>query len=113
MKFTLAVVLIVFASRGAGAARGQQPSPPPAPQAAAQPSGAEAIPQQAPTHATTSERCASGKDRSAAAEPAQQASASAPATKAPCLPPGKAAVKVTGSRNTKAHRHTVAKEQPV
>ena len=113
MKFTLAMVLIVFAIRGAGAAQGQQSSQPPPPQVEApQPGVAGAAPQQPTTPPPTSQPCVPGKDTCAVSEPAKQEPASAPAAKAQNQS-GKVAAKVTRSRKTKARRDNPAKEQPV
>lgn len=113
MKFTLAMVLIVFAIRGAGAAQGQQSSQPPPPQVEApQPGVAGAAPQQPTTPPPTSQPCVPGKDTCAVSEPAKQEPTSAPAAKAQDQS-GKVAAKVTRSRKTKARRDNPAKEQPV
>lgn len=113
MKFTLAMVLIVFAIRGAGAAQGQQSSQPPPPLVEApQPGIAGAAPQQPTTPPPTSQPCVPGKDTCAVSEPAKQEPASAPAAKAQDQS-GKVAAKVTRSRKTKARRDNPAKEQPV
>ena len=113
MKFTLAMVLIVFAIRGAGAAQGQQSSQPPPPLVEApQPGVAGAAPQQPTTPPPTSQPCVPGKDTCAVSEPAKQEPTSAPAAKAQDQS-GKVAAKVTRSRKTKARRDNPAKEQPV
>ena len=113
MKFTLAMVLIVFAIRGAAAAQGQQSSQTPPPQVEApQPGVAGAAPEQPRTPPPTSQPCAPEKDTCAVSEPAEQEPASAPTAKAQDQQSGKAA-KVTRSRKTKARRDNPAKEQPV
>jgi len=113
MKFKLAMVLIVFAFRGAGAAQGQQSSQPPPQVEAPQPGVGGAAPQQPTTPPPTPQPCAPGKDTCAVSEPAKQEPASAPAAKAQDQQSGKVAAKVTRSRKTKARRDNPAKEQPV
>lgn len=112
MKFTLAVVLIVFASRGAGAARGQQSSQPPPQAEAPQPSGGEAVPQQPTTPPPAPQPCAAGKDTCTVSEPAKRHPASAPAARQD-QQSRKVAARVIRSRKTKPSRHNDAKEQPV
>jgi hypothetical protein len=111
MKFTLAMVLIVFACRGAGAAREQQSSQP-LPQAeATQPSGAEQVPQQPTTPPPTPQPCAAGKDTCTVWDPAKQEPTSAPARKAQDQQSGKEAAKVTRSRKAKTRRRNAVQEQ--